>query len=364
MNEIRSLRLLRHKNIIALNEVYEDESAIHLIFELMRGGELQTRIKQAKRLQEDEAGRVMRQLLETVEYCHKNGVVHRDIKPRNIILRYAAVTSSKENPPSLKLIDFGLSVNCAGDVRAGEIGGTPGYIAPEVLMRYSFNEKADIYSCGIVLYFMLAGSTPFSGVSVKEILQLNKRNNLRFDKCPWLSAESRKFIQQLTSTNPYARLSATKALASDWFSIVLTSPTTSKTKSIEESSSINKLDSYGFCNALVRTVSNNVITSKEQVEYLFDEEVKINKVPQIKVQYSISSLDEPFVESPQSGHRKSGIKNMKISKHSSGIFSKKHLVSGDTGSFTPNEGTNGMARLPKIKKISKFAVKAQLNPVA
>eukprot|EP00826_Nyctotherus_ovalis_P048069 TRINITY_DN5625_c0_g3_i1.p1 TRINITY_DN5625_c0_g3~~TRINITY_DN5625_c0_g3_i1.p1 ORF type:complete len:232 (+),score=44.50 TRINITY_DN5625_c0_g3_i1:1115-1810(+) len=231
-------------------------------------------------------------------------------------------------------------------------------------MRYSFNEKADIYSCGIILYFMLAGSNPFSGVSVKEILQLNKKNNLRFDKCPWLSAESRKFIQQLTSTNPYARLSATKALTSSWFSTVLTSPATSKTKSIEEPPGLNKLDSYGFCNALVRTVSNDVITSKEQVKYLFDEEVKINKVPQIKVQYSLSSFNEPLVESPQNGRHKPGAKNRKVSKHCSGIYFKKDLVNSDAGSFTPNERTNGVSKLPKIKEMSKFAAKAQLNPVA
>lgn len=87
MNEIYALRLLKHKNVIGLHEVYEDEMYIHLVFELMCGGELHARVKHAKRLKEDEAARIMQQLLETLEYCHSNQIIHRDIKPRNIILR-------------------------------------------------------------------------------------------------------------------------------------------------------------------------------------------------------------------------------------------------------------------------------------
>lgn len=87
MNEIASLRLLRHKNIVILHEVYEDESKIHLVFELMRGGELQTRVKDVGHLKEAEAAIIMKKLLTTVELCHNSKILHRDIKPRNIILR-------------------------------------------------------------------------------------------------------------------------------------------------------------------------------------------------------------------------------------------------------------------------------------
>lgn len=86
------MRLLRHKNIIKLYEVYEDETKIHLVFELMKGGELQMRVRDVGHLKESEAAEIMRELLLTVEFCHSSKVLHRDIKPRNIILRYQRVT--------------------------------------------------------------------------------------------------------------------------------------------------------------------------------------------------------------------------------------------------------------------------------
>jgi len=87
INEISILRALRHKNVITLHEVYEDAHKIHLVFELMQGGELETRVRKQRRLKEPEAATIMKELLSTLELCHQNKVLHRDIKPRNIILR-------------------------------------------------------------------------------------------------------------------------------------------------------------------------------------------------------------------------------------------------------------------------------------
>lgn len=80
--------MFRHKNIIKLYEVYEDAQKIHLVFELMRGGELQSKVRLVNHLKECEAALVMKELLDAVALCHNQGVLHRDIKPRNIILRY------------------------------------------------------------------------------------------------------------------------------------------------------------------------------------------------------------------------------------------------------------------------------------
>jgi len=78
---------LRHKNIIILHEVYEDKSEIHLVFELVCGGELQARVRESNYLSEPEAAIIMKEILSTVELCHNYKILHRDIKPRNIILR-------------------------------------------------------------------------------------------------------------------------------------------------------------------------------------------------------------------------------------------------------------------------------------
>lgn len=86
-NEILSMRKLKHKKIAQLYEVYEDDAYVYLIFEYITGGDLQERIKSKKRFTEQEAANVMEQLLSILDYCHKNGVIHRDVKPRNIMIK-------------------------------------------------------------------------------------------------------------------------------------------------------------------------------------------------------------------------------------------------------------------------------------
>lgn len=86
MDEIAVLRLLKHPNIILLHELYEDAEHVHLVFELVRGGELQARVQRQKRLSEEEAAEVTRKLLRVLSFCHASDVVHRDVKPRNVVL--------------------------------------------------------------------------------------------------------------------------------------------------------------------------------------------------------------------------------------------------------------------------------------
>ena len=85
MNEISILRHLKHPNIINLYEVYEGEDYVHLVFELIKGGELQAKIKSRVKFTEPQAALLMHKLLETVFFCHANGYIHRDIKPANLI---------------------------------------------------------------------------------------------------------------------------------------------------------------------------------------------------------------------------------------------------------------------------------------
>jgi calcium-dependent protein kinase len=101
----------------------------------------------------------MYQLLSAVNHCHANGVIHRDIKPENIML-------TKNN--QVRLIDFGLSKISAKNKKQSEIAGTPYYMAPEVLDG-NYNEKADIWSLGVLLYVLVSGYLPFQGHNSKEV---------------------------------------------------------------------------------------------------------------------------------------------------------------------------------------------------
>ncbi len=88
MNEIHILRHLQHPNIVRLHEVYEADDFIYLVFELLKGQDLQKRVNRKGSFREHEAAEIMKKLLEVLCYCQENKVIHRDIKPGNIISRY------------------------------------------------------------------------------------------------------------------------------------------------------------------------------------------------------------------------------------------------------------------------------------
>ncbi|KAK8723333.1 hypothetical protein OTU49_011662, partial [Cherax quadricarinatus] len=141
-----------HSNIISLRDVYEDESHVFLVMELMKGGELLDKILRQKFFSEREASAVLLTLTNAVQYLHQNGVVHRDLKPSNIM--YADISGS---PESLRICDFGF----AKQLRA-ENGllmtpcYTANFVAPEVLKKQGYDAACDIWSLGVLLYTMLA----------------------------------------------------------------------------------------------------------------------------------------------------------------------------------------------------------------
>ena len=109
---------------------------------------------------------IMRELLATVKYLHSKNIVHRDIKPENIMFEEREVKAN-----GLKLVDFGFATLLKERIiQVNMKYGTPYYIAPEILNKKDYNFKCDIWSCGIVLYCMLAGRPPYNGQSDAEIM--------------------------------------------------------------------------------------------------------------------------------------------------------------------------------------------------
>ncbi|CAI5507389.1 unnamed protein product [Closterium sp. Naga37s-1] len=162
--EISVMKLVRHPNVVRLYEVLASRTKIYIILEFVTGGELFDRIVNKGRLEEDEARRYFQQLMDAMEYCHSKGVAHRDLKPENLLL------DSKDN---IKISDFGLSA-LPQQVRADGLlhttCGTPNYVAPEVLSDRGYNGVlADIWSCGVILYVLLAGFLPFDEPDVPSL---------------------------------------------------------------------------------------------------------------------------------------------------------------------------------------------------
>ncbi|THG06702.1 hypothetical protein TEA_002720 [Camellia sinensis var. sinensis] len=154
--EISTMKLIRHPNVIRMYEVMASKTKIYIVLELVTGGELFDKIASKGRLKEDEARKYFQQLINAVDYCHSRGVFHRDLKPENLLLDANEV---------LKVSDFGLSAlpqQVREDGLLHTTCGTPNYVAPEVINNKGYDgAKADLWSCGVILFVLMAGYLPF-----------------------------------------------------------------------------------------------------------------------------------------------------------------------------------------------------------
>ena len=196
--EIDILRKLKHPFIIGLHEVYESNKYIHLVLSYLDGGELFERIKSRQVYQEKIAIDVMKNMLEALKYMHANNVVHRDLKPENLIL------NSKTNDYDLRIADFGL----AAFAKPGELlklrCGSPGYVAPELLDDVGYDEKADIFSAGVILYVLLTGRPVFRGFNINEILLKNKKCEVEYPAKYWskISDKAKDIVSMMLVKDP------------------------------------------------------------------------------------------------------------------------------------------------------------------
>ncbi|CAN6325607.1 unnamed protein product [Urochloa humidicola] len=196
--EITTMRLVVHKNIVELHEVMATRSKIYFVMEYAKGGELFDKIEKSGKLTEAAAHKYFQQLISAVDYCHSRGVYHRDLKPENLLL---------DEDENLKVSDFGLSALSGSKGQDGLLHttcGTPAYVAPEVISKTGYDgAKSDIWSCGVVLFVLVAGYLPFQGP------------NLR---CPsWFSHKLKKLLYKILNPNPSTRISIQKIKESTWF---------------------------------------------------------------------------------------------------------------------------------------------------
>lgn len=155
--EMNLLSQLNHESIVQIFAVYTLPTKTFLITEYLQGGELLTAICLRDHYHESDARRIMYQVTSALHYMHAKKVIHRDIKPMNLILAQRTF----ESP--IKIVDFGFAtIESEESKRPGRLlCGTPGYIAPEVLTQRSYSCKVDVWSLGVVFYVLLSGWMPF-----------------------------------------------------------------------------------------------------------------------------------------------------------------------------------------------------------
>lgn len=153
--EAQAAGRLNHPNIVSIYEYGEDEGTAFIAMEFVEGRELKDYFDANERFPMAEIVRIMSQLLDALDFSHKNGVVHRDIKPSNIILLKGG---------TVKVADFGIArVESSNLTQAGSVLGTPSYMSPEQFMGQTVDGRSDLFSAGVILYQFLTGEKPFTG---------------------------------------------------------------------------------------------------------------------------------------------------------------------------------------------------------
>ncbi|CAN1309473.1 CBL-interacting serine/threonine-protein kinase 9 [Linum perenne] len=212
--EISTMKLIKHPNVVNIYEVMASRSKIYIVLEFVDGGELFDKIANHGRLREDEARKYFQQIINAVDFCHSRGVYHRDLKPENLLLDSYGV---------LKVSDFGLSAfapQLRGDRLLHTACGTPNYVAPEFAVQVLKDKgydgsAADVWSCGVILFVLMAGYLPFDESNLMSLYQ--KICNADFTFPSWFSLGSKKLINRILDPNPLTRITIPEILEDEWF---------------------------------------------------------------------------------------------------------------------------------------------------
>ena len=199
MSERNLLSRLKHPFIVNMHFAFQDFSKLYLVMDLLTGGDLRYHIAKKKTFTEQETKFFIANLILSLEYIHKQKIIHRDIKPENLVL---------DSRGYVRLTDFGVAKINEPD-NSSETSGTPGYMAPEVILIQNHSYPADFFALGVIGYEFMMGYRPYLGRSRKEIkdLIISKQAKIRREELPdgWgmIAAD---FINGLLQRKPYKRL--------------------------------------------------------------------------------------------------------------------------------------------------------------
>ncbi|GMI97552.1 SNF1-RELATED PROTEIN KINASE 3.4, CBL-interacting protein kinase 21 [Hibiscus trionum] len=207
--EIRTMKLLHHPNTARIIEVIGSKTKIYIVMEYISGGQLSDKLSYAKMLSEAEARKLFQQLIDAVDHCHRKGVYHRDLKPENLLL------DCKGN---LKVTDFGLSALRKPGEMLTTACGSPCYVAPELIANKGYDgAAADTWSCGVILFELLAGDLPFDD---RSLMVLYKKISRAQYACPtWFTRCQRKLISRILDPNPKTRITIPEIIEDAWFQV-------------------------------------------------------------------------------------------------------------------------------------------------
>ncbi|XP_021345181.1 serine/threonine-protein kinase BRSK2-like isoform X2 [Mizuhopecten yessoensis] len=194
--EIAIMKLIEHPHVLGLYNVYENKKYLYLILEHVSGGELFDYLVKKGRLTPKEARRFFRQIISALDFCHSHNICHRDLKPENLLL---------DDKNNIRVADFGMaSLQVEGSMLETSCG-SPHYACPEVIRGEKYDgRKADVWSCGVILYALLVGALPFDDDNLRQLLEKVKKGVFHIPH--FVPPDCQNLLRGMIEVDPHRRL--------------------------------------------------------------------------------------------------------------------------------------------------------------
>ncbi|XP_063800761.1 serine/threonine-protein kinase BRSK2 isoform X3 [Pseudophryne corroboree] len=205
--EIAILKLIEHPHVLKLHDVYENKKYLYLVLEHVSGGELFDYLVKKGRLTPKEARKFFRQIISALDFCHSHSICHRDLKPENLLL---------DERNNIRIADFGMASLQVGDSLLETSCGSPHYACPEVIRGEKYDgRKADIWSCGVILFALLVGALPFDDDNLRQLLEKVKRGV--FHMPHFIPPDCQNLLCGMIEVEPLKRLTLETIQKHTWY---------------------------------------------------------------------------------------------------------------------------------------------------
>uniref|UniRef100_A0A8C1PVE5 Si:dkey-16p21.7 n=1 Tax=Cyprinus carpio TaxID=7962 RepID=A0A8C1PVE5_CYPCA len=205
--EIAILKLIEHPHVLKLHDVYENNKYLYLVLEHVSGGELFDYLVKKGRLTPKEARKFFRQIISALDFCHSHSICHRDLKPENLLL------DEKNN---IRIADFGMASLQVGDSLLETSCGSPHYACPEVIRGEKYDgRRADVWSCGVILFALLVGALPFDHDNLRQLLEKVKSGV--FHMPHFIPPDCQALLRGMIEVNPEKRFTLEEIQKHPWY---------------------------------------------------------------------------------------------------------------------------------------------------
>ncbi|XP_073684568.1 serine/threonine-protein kinase BRSK2 isoform X2 [Garra rufa] len=205
--EIAILKLIEHPHVLKLHDVYENNKYLYLVLEHVSGGELFDYLVKKGRLTPKEARKFFRQIISALDFCHSHSICHRDLKPENLLL---------DERNNIRIADFGMASLQVGDSLLETSCGSPHYACPEVIRGEKYDgRRADVWSCGVILFALLVGALPFDHDNLRQLLEKVKSGV--FHMPHFIPPDCQALLRGMIEINPEKRLTLEAIQKHAWY---------------------------------------------------------------------------------------------------------------------------------------------------